>query len=126
MLGRLLGSVVISKNIKAELYCNRGKKSLLFSNSKSSHNGCGEPPSAGPLTLQPCPTEANGARATTPVSEVGLPEPQDTSMLLSCVGTLWFCTTWLGHSLSRDGSHENVPPHQKHASEHKRALMIGN
>lgn len=59
------------------------------------------------------------------MSEVGLPEPQDTSMLLSCVGTPWLCTTCLGDSLSRDGSNENVPPHQKQASEHKRALMIG-
>lgn len=101
MLGRLFGSVVISKNIKAELYHNHGKKpqpSLLFSNSKSSHNGCGEQPSEGPLTLQPCPTEANSATTTTPASEVALPEPPDTSMFLSCVGTPWFCTTWLGDS----------------------------
>lgn len=78
----------------------------------------------GHLTLQPCPTEANGATATTSVSEVNLPEPRDTSMLLKRTGTLWFCATWLGDSLSEDGCNENVSPHQKLANECKRMLMI--
>lgn len=85
----------------------------------------GEQPSEGPLTLQPHPAEANGATATTPASGVGLPEPQATNTLLSCAGTLWFCTAWWGASLSRDGSNKNVPPHRKHASERKKVLMIG-
>lgn len=29
-----------------------------------------------------------------------------------CMGTLWFGTTWLGDSFSRDRSNENIPPHQ--------------
>jgi len=89
------------------------KKSLLFCNSKSSHNGCGEQPSEGPLTLQPSPTEASGATATTPVSKPGLPEPWSTSTLLSSAGTPRLRATWLRDSLSTDESNGNVPPHQK-------------
>lgn len=77
----------------------------------------------GQLNLQPRPTEDSSATATTSVSEVSLPESQDTSMLLKCTGTLWFCATWLGDSLSENGSNENVSPHQKLADECKRMLM---
>lgn len=97
---------------------------LLFSNSKSSNNGCSKQPNEGPLNLQPCSIEANGATATPPAMEVSLPELRDTSMLQSFAGMLQFSATQLGDSLSTNESNENVPPHQKLAIEHKWALMI--
>lgn len=104
------------------MYCNHGKKSIYSLIAEAVTMAVVSSQVRG-HTLQPSPAEANGATTTTS-GEVSLSEPQDTTVLPSCVGTLWFGTTWLGDSFSRDRSNENVPPHQKHVSECKRALMI--